>query len=61
MTLLGVLILIIIVAVIFWVTGQIPQPYQTWVRVVVGILLVIYLLSLIGAFDGMNFNAPIRR
>jgi len=61
MTLLGVLILIIIVAVIFWVTGQIPQPYQTWVRVVAGILLVIYLLSLIGAFDGMNLNAPIRR
>lgn len=62
MTLLGLLILIIIIVVIFWVTGQITNPQvQMWVRIIAAVIIVIYLLSMIGAFDGMNLNAPIRR
>lgn len=60
MSIITILVICIVIAVIFWVTGQIPQPYQTWVRVVAGILIVILLLNWIGAFDGINLNSPRR-
>lgn len=59
--LLWLLVVVIVISILFWVTGQIDQPYQKWIRIVLAVLIVIYLLYSIGALPESGPRIYLRR
>ena len=60
MSIIDILVFIIVVAISFWLTGFIDEPYRKWVRIILAVLFLIFFLNAWGGFGNINVNSKIR-
>ena len=61
MSLIGLLVFIIVIALVWWlltayVLPHVPQPFRTIIIVICVLIVIIWLLSLIGVVHGIRIN-----
>ena len=60
MSIIDIIVLMVVIAIVFCLTGQITEPYQKWVRIILAILFIIFILNWWGGFGNINLNSKVR-
>jgi hypothetical protein len=63
MSLIGLLVLLVICAIVYWIVATLlplPQPFKNIILAVLGIILIVYLLNSFGVWGGGEHSIRIR-